>query len=124
MIWRCEKMGDKGTNNEEIGVMEDALEHVELVVDLARVEFVEDLHPNKRVEHHGVVLSRNRRKVATRVLASGEGLRVTAKLHTRLNVVGAAGRETEPSVADKHNEGDDDHLINGMDHDILDHDLR
>jgi len=37
-------------------VVLNALEDVELIVQFARVDFVEDLQPHKRVEHHRHVL--------------------------------------------------------------------
>mmetsp|Transcript_17841 Transcript_17841/g.35936 ORF Transcript_17841/g.35936 Transcript_17841/m.35936 type:complete len:454 (+) Transcript_17841:987-2348(+) len=43
-------------DDEEDLVLEHAVEHVELVVDLPRVHLVEDLHEDKHVEHHRVVL--------------------------------------------------------------------
>lgn len=53
---------DDGSQNDgaEDGIPEDAVEHVPLPVDLASVEFVEDLHQDKRVEHNGVVLGGGR----------------------------------------------------------------
>mmetsp|Transcript_11205 Transcript_11205/g.38156 ORF Transcript_11205/g.38156 Transcript_11205/m.38156 type:complete len:500 (-) Transcript_11205:2714-4213(-) len=43
-------------DSEEHIVIENAFEHVEFVVDLAAIYFVENLEQNKRVENHGHVL--------------------------------------------------------------------
>ena len=43
----------------EHAVLENALEHVHLVVDAARVELVEQLQTHEHVEHHRVVLRRH-----------------------------------------------------------------
>mmetsp|Transcript_122122 Transcript_122122/g.182408 ORF Transcript_122122/g.182408 Transcript_122122/m.182408 type:complete len:718 (+) Transcript_122122:85-2238(+) len=52
-------LGDEGAddNDEKDFVFEHPVKHVELVVNLARVDLVEDLHEHEHVEHHGVVLA-------------------------------------------------------------------
>lgn len=49
---------DEGSQQDctENEVIEDAFEDVPLAVNLAGIEFVEQLHLNKSVEHDGVVL--------------------------------------------------------------------
>lgn len=49
---------DEGSedNGAEDGVSEDTLKNVSLSVDLSGIEFIEDLHEDKSIEHDGIVL--------------------------------------------------------------------
>lgn len=115
---------DRDPDYQEHRVMEQTLEYVELVVDLLRVQHVEDLHQHERREDHSKLPARAGVVVAVTVLLVEvaavpvvEPARHDEVAVPRL-VVGVFGDEL---LACEHDREDDDGLVERHEEDVLDH---
>mmetsp|Transcript_8943 Transcript_8943/g.20555 ORF Transcript_8943/g.20555 Transcript_8943/m.20555 type:complete len:277 (+) Transcript_8943:730-1560(+) len=105
-------------NDKEVVVVEEAREDVDFVVDLAAVDFVEELEEYKNIEDDSEVLSRQELVVAG-IQFLNRGVAVSARLH----VARATALDIKHGVALPHQHAENDELVQGMENHVAEHGL-